>query len=290
MNLKTLIAVGTTLFFWSSSFVAIKVGLESYSPENLALLRYLIASLVLIPLFRKNRLSLPKIRDFPPILILGFLGFTVYNVALNYGETGTTAGAASFLIGQIPIFTTLLAIILLNERPNYSTFLGMAISFVGVFLITLGEGKGFSFEPKALFILLAAISESLYFVLQKPYLSKYKPIELTACSIWAGTAFMLVFFKGLVEEVKKASISASLSGIYLGIFPAALAYITWNYALSIIPASRLTSCLYFSPAITIIISWIWLKELPSILSLIGGGIAMVGALIVIDTRALNQRF
>ena len=119
------------------------------------------------------------------------------------------------------------------------------------------------FDPGAFLILLSAFCAGIYFVLQKPYLRKYSALELTAYSIWAGTLFMLVFLPGLTQAVGKAPINATLAVIYLGVFPAALAYVTWTYVLSRFPASNAVSFLYLNPALAILVAWIWLGEIPT---------------------------
>src|SRR5688500_12644360 len=86
-----------TIVFWASAFAGIRVGLESFSPTSLALLRYLVASLVLLIIAIIRRRPLPQLRDMPAIALLGFLGFSAYNVALNIGEIAVSAGVASFI-------------------------------------------------------------------------------------------------------------------------------------------------------------------------------------------------
>ena len=68
--------------------------------------------------------------------------------------------------------------------------------------------------------------------------------------------------------------------IYLGIFPAAIAYVLWNYALSRMPASLLSSFLYLSPVIASFIAWVWLGEVPALLTILGGTLAILGVLLV----------
>jgi len=250
--------------------------LAGYSPFELALLRFLIASFALLIYGAAVGLRPPAREDLPKLAVLGLLGFTVYHLALNYGEQTVSAGAASMLIASGPIFTALLAVVFLGERLRVWGWLGILLGFVGVALIAVGEGGGLRFDPGAFWIVLAAFSASLYFVFQKPLHARYSPFEITAYTLWAGSLWMLPFAPGLVEAVRQAPPPATWSVVYLGIGPAALAYVFWNHALSRMPASRVTSFLYVSPVLAILIAWCWLGETPTPVSLFGGVVALLG--------------
>lgn len=277
------VLLGLTVFFWASAFAGIRAGLDAFSPGHVALLRLGVASLALGAYAAVVRMPLPEARDLPAIALAGFLAFTVYHVSLSYGEVTVSAGPASLLVNTAPIFTALLATAFLGERLKVLGWAGMVISFSGAALIALGEGQGFALAPGAFIILLAAVSVSVYLIIQRPYLRKYGALNFTAYALWAGTLFTLVFLPGLVPELRAAPPQTTLAMVYLGVFPTAVAYVTYAYVNSVMPASRAVSFLYLVPALAFLIAWVWLGEVPGILSVVGGVIVLSGVILV-NTR------
>jgi drug/metabolite transporter (DMT)-like permease len=281
MTFKTKFAIAVAIFLWASAFVGIRAGLQGYSPEGLALLRYIIASIFMgIIYFRLKNKNKMRLNDISSLILIGAIGIGLYNITLNYGELSISSGVACFIISQAPIITTFLAVLFLGEQLNLSRFMGLLVSILGVIFITMGEKGGFHWDKSIFYMLIATVASAFYSVLQKPYLKKYHVIEVTTYLIWGGTLFLLLYISHLQQDLLHASAKATLMVIYLGIFPAAFGYIAWSYALAEIPAGRAVSFLYFTPFLATFLGWICLGEVPVWLSIVGGVLAIFGVWLV----------
>lgn len=273
-----------TVLIWGSTFAANSFSLRGgYSAGHLILFRFIIASIIfgIIAFIPKLKFRLPEKRDIWKIALLGWVGISGYHICATFGQLTISAGTAGMLIGSGPIFTTIFAILILKERLSKVGWVGLAFGFIGISLIALGSGDTtFGIAPGVFLTILAAIATSIFFVYQKPLFKKYSAIELTAYFTWAGTIPFLIFAPGLFETIQSASIEVNMTALYIGIFPTAVAYLTWAIALSQANASSISSVLYLEPVIAIIVAWIWLNELPASLSIIGGLIAISSVLIV----------
>ena len=277
---KTVAALAATLVLWASAFAAIRKALQHYAPTHLAFSRFLVASVVLAVVATFSKVRLPVLSDVPRVLLVGLLGIAGYNIALNYGEVTVTAGAASFIVNTVPIWTSLLSVILLRESVSPVAWLGIGLSFSGVALIAASESGGFRFGAGAMALVCAAIFQALYFVLQKPLLTKYGAFPVVCYAVWAGTFAMLPFALNLKSGLVTADDSSSVAVLYLGVFPSTVAYLCWSYVLERMPASRAAPFLYVVPVLTLAIAFVWLGERPAVLSLAGGLLALGGVVLV----------
>lgn len=277
LDLKLIGAHLITIILWASAFPGIRFALTVYSPEHISLLRLLVGSFMLLIVAFILRIRLPEVRDIPVILLFGFLGFSVYQTALNYGEQTISAGVASLLVSTTPIFTALLALAFFREKFGFTGWIGAFIGFIGVAFISLGGStENLSFNFGVILVLVASLSESIYFTFQQLYLKKYGFVTFTMYAIWAGTLFMLIFAPGLGTAIVNAPVDITMAIVYLGIFPTVIPYFTLAYIISRTGASEGTSSLFLTPVFAFLIAWIWLGEIPTVYTIIGGVLTLLG--------------
>ncbi|GHH97743.1 DMT family transporter [Neobacillus kokaensis] len=284
MNTKAFILAFITVMIWGSSFPAIQAGLHGgYSPGHLVLIRYLIASALfaIYALWPGVKFRLPRKQDILKIAALGWVGISIYHICVTFGQQTVSAGTAAMIVASTPIFSALIAVFILKERLGLFGWVGLALGFSGIAIITLGTSEASIQNMKGVFLLLiAAFATSMLFAFQKPLLSRYTSMELNAYFTWAGTLPFVIFFPGIISDIQHATMEANFSVIYIAIFPTAIGYVTWALATGAGKASSVTSLLYIEPVFSILIAWIWLHELPGFISIIGGVVAISGVVVV----------
>jgi drug/metabolite transporter (DMT)-like permease len=284
VNALGIVAVVVTVVLWASAFVGIRAIGPTFSPGSLTLGRLAVAAVVLgalvLPQLRKSR-QLPQGGEWWPILAYGVMWFGGYNVALNAAEHLLDAGTSAMLINVAPILVAAMAGIFLKEGFPRWLVIGSLVAFGGVALIALGSGPGSGQRPTAdvagvLLCLLAAVLAAVSVIIQKPVLRKFPAGQATWFGIMVGAVCCLPFTGQLVSELQAAPLPATLGLAYLGVFPTAIAFTTWAYALSLIDAGKLAATTYLVPGTTILISWLVLSEIPTTWGLVGGAVCLVG--------------
>ena len=276
---RSMAAAALVIVLWASSFVAVKLALTDLDPGPLALTRYGVAALVFLGLHCFRRCKLPSLPDCLRLALSGALGIALYNYALNRGQLTVSAGVASLIVNTVPLWTALLSALFLRESISPMGWLGALISFSGVALICWSRAGLTGFDSGISLILLAALSQAAYFILIKPLLQRYTALDLTSYVVWFGFLFLLPFGAGLAEDLQASSMLTLGAVLFLGIGPAALAYLAWSYVLSTMPAGRASNLLFLVPVVAIALGWIVLGETPPPIAVLGGAVAIGGVLL-----------
>ncbi|HEY1177876.1 MAG TPA: DMT family transporter [Phytomonospora sp.] len=291
---RALAAAGITVLLWSSAFVAIRGAGEYFSPGALALGRLASGTVVLMAIVLIRRAGLPPKAAWPGIVVSGVFWFGVYMVALNWGEQEVDAGTAAMLVNVGPILIALLGGWLLKEGFPPKLMAGMAVSFAGAVVVGVAMSSGGKASVLGVVLcLVAAATWAVGVVAQKPALRYASALQMTAYGCLVGMVACLPFAGKLVAEVEKAPLSATLNMVYLGVFPTALAFTTWAYALARTTAGKMGATTYIVPAVVVVMSWIALREVPGWLTFVGGALCLAGvavsrakkrALVALDTK------
>lgn len=282
-RLLPLAAVAFTLVSWASAFVAIR-HLGGHVPAgSLSLGRLLVAVVVLggMVLGSRGRIRLPQRGSWPLIALGGASWIGVYNVTLNAGEQRVDAGTAALLIQVGPILVAIFATIFLGERLTRWVLVGIAVGFTGVVLIGRASSSGDNGDLVGVaLVLVAAATFAVGVISQKRLLGcGLTALEMTFWFYVVGTVVCLPWSGELVGVVADSSTSDLVWIAYLGVFPSALAFTTWAYALSHADAGKFAMTTFLVPFITTLIAWALLDEVPPAMAFVGGVLCISGVLI-----------
>ena len=270
-------AAGVTVVLWASAFVAIRGAGREFSPGALALGRLACGTVVLGLVAWRRREPWPQRAAWPGIAVSGFLWFGVYMVALNWGEQKVDAGTAAMVVGLGPVIVALLSGWLLKEGFPRNLMAGLAVSIAGVVVVGVATSRiGHASTAGVLLCLAAAVSFGTAVVIQKKALGHASSVQVITFGAAVGTLACLAFAGQLVSEVATAPLSSTLSACYLGVFPTAIGFSTWGYALARTPAAKMGATTYLVPALTVLMSWAILGQVSSWLSIAGGSLCLAG--------------
>jgi drug/metabolite transporter (DMT)-like permease len=272
-----LIAASTTVVLWGSAFVVIRAVGTSLSPGPLAFVRLLVAAVILVVIALVYRNPVPRGRALALIAGYGVLWFAGYTTVLNWAEQHLDAGTAALLVNFAPVIVAVFAGLFLGEGFPRPLVLGIVIAFVGIVLISVSSSGGT--DNDTLGVVLGLITAVLYaasVLLQKVALRTVDALTATWVGCVVGLLATIPFAPQAIDELRTASAAAIVGAVYLGVGPTAVAFTTWAYALGRTKAGTMAATTLAIPAVAIGISWLFLREIPTAMALLGGVLALIG--------------
>ncbi len=277
------------VFAWSLNFVISKVALREMPATFIVGIRNVVAGLFILPFyFWERRTSGPATwtwKQAPFLFFLGFLGIAMNQLFFVLGISRTTVAHAAVVIGLAPVSTTVVAILMRQERLNIKRVIGMALAIGGVAVLQLthaGEvgGKGAS-ALGDLFIFLSGFSYALFTVLGKRVTASHSGITMNTFA-YAGSGIALLpltWFTSQGVEPGSFSWMAWLSVLYMAVFSSVMGYMILYWALRWMPASRVSMFSYGQPVIATILGIVFLHESPAATMYAGGALVLAGVLV-----------
>ena len=220
-----------TIFCWSLAFVFTRMTLSYFSAASLGFLRYLVASAALIVIAIVKKIKPPKPADWPLFLVSGFFGFFLYMIAFNKGLSSVPAATASVVNATVPVVTALIAGVVYREKVRGFQWVAVVIELIGIAVLTVMSG-GLTQSGGLVWLFLAALSLSTYNILQRKLTKKYTAMQASTYSIFAGTLMLAFFSPTAFRELAAAPAAQYIYVALLGVFPSAIAYVSWSVAFS----------------------------------------------------------
>ncbi|CAN5141489.1 DMT family transporter [soil metagenome] len=277
LSTPVVLAICFTLLCWATAFVVIRGVGAQFGGGALALGRLTVGAIVLALLVIGRRWLRPTWREWLLILSFGVAWFAGYNVALNIAEHTLDAGTTAMVVNIGPLLIAIGAGVFLGEGLPRWVVIGAAVAFLGVVLIGIGQGIGGVGDPVGLlWALLAAVTYAIGVLCQKTVLRRLPSGQVTFLGCAIGVIACLPFAPELVSDLAQAPLPSILGVIYLGVFPTALAFSTWGYVLSRMPASQLGVTTYVVPPLVVLFGFLAFGEVPAVLAVIGGVVCLIG--------------
>lgn len=266
---------------WASSFIVVKNATLEIDPIDLGFLRFLVATpiMFLILFFKKKDVHFPK-KEFPSLIILGLTGVTLLYLFQYVGISYTTASTSAILINTNVLFIAFLSVFLLNETLSAKRILGIALSFLGVFVVVFSNipEENYLFDNLffigSILVLLSAFCWAIYTIIGKRLLKKYDPLVITTYAFSLGTLFYIpLVISDIQVDIQNLTFNGFLSIVYLAIFCSVFGYIGWYYALKSTEASKASVFLNFIPFFAIIMSFFYGEKITFVF--------IIGAILII---------
>ena len=271
-----------TVAMWASAFVAIRALAGTFSPGSITIGRLLVGVVVLVAVARPRALPVISRSDLLRVALFGVLWFGAYSVGLNAGEQEVDAGTAVLLVNLGPILIALFAGVFLKEGISPQLVLGCVVAFLGTGLVAASSSDGGSVTSSTrgvALVLAATLAYGAAATFQRRALRSVPAFWVNLLGMLAASAVCLPFAPGLARELSATSPSQWVWLIYLGVFPTAIGFTTWAYALARTSAGRTAAVNYLIPPLTISLSWLVLGELPALLAIVGGAICVAGVVL-----------
>jgi drug/metabolite transporter (DMT)-like permease len=279
------------VLIWAANYSVIKATLATFRPLAFNILRFAIASFLILSLlwYRERNWRLPK-KDLWKILILGFIGNTLYQIFFIEGIHLTRAGDATLILALSPMTILLLGALFGLERLRPGNVLSFGLAFLGVVLaIYSTASKPTQSAPNPslgnALILVCMICWAIYSLFSASLMQHMSSLRFTALTMSLGTVLLFPFsLPQLMDQNWQAISPAAWGGLlYSACLALTFCYLVWYHGVSTLGNNQTTIYSNLTAPFGILIAWLFLGE-----DL--GWRHFLGILMVLTGIFLNRRF
>lgn len=259
------LAAFITILIWGTTFVSTKVLLDSFSPIEILLIRFLTGYLILWLVY-PHKLTLTDKKQEWYFAAAGLCGITLYYLFENIALTFSKASNVGVIVSVSPFFTAVFHHLFFHgKRPGFRFLGSFFIAMAGICLISFQSRTAVEFNPLGdILAFAAAIIWACYSVLTKKIsVFGYKTIQVTRHTFFYGLIFMLpsLFLSDFQVNIAEfTDLKNLLNFLFLGIGASALCFVTWNFAVSLLGSVKTSVYIYLVPVITAVFSAFFLQE------------------------------
>lgn len=278
-------ALGVMVVVWGVNFSVVKFALVEIDPLAFNALRFVLASVLVGAVLRwRGELALPARADVPRVLLLGLVGNLFYQMCFILGLDRTLAGSAAVMLALTPVMTAFLSMLQGDERPGVRTWGGVALTVLGVALVS---GASFRVAGREAvignFILIGASAAwAAYTVGANPIVRRYGSVATTAWTMWTGTVGLVLVGAPAALRQDWGGVSAAAWGglVFSGAFSIALAYLIWYRGVERIGSTRTAVFANLTPVVALFAAVLLLGEPLGVLPLVGVALTLGGVWVV----------
>lgn len=268
MRTKLYLAFFCVAFFWGTTFLGIKIGVETIPPFILAGIRNFISGFIIITyLFYQKRLEKISIHQFARAFLLSMLMIVLANGLTTYAEKYISSGLASLISTLNPLFVLLINLFLGYEKLSFKTILGIFFGMLGMFLLYQSRIEELlvpEYRFGILAIFIAIISWSIGTIITKKGSTKTLSMLMNVSlqMIIAGVVLTSIQFT-LTPNItyETWSTRSILAMIYLALFGSVVGYVAFSYLLSQISSTKVTILSYANVVVALFLGWLLLDEI-----------------------------
>jgi drug/metabolite transporter (DMT)-like permease len=279
---------------WGSTYLAIKVGVETMPPLLMAAVRNLVAGMIMFPLALRSRraapggLAWPSRKEWLGCAIVGVL-LLVANGAVGIGEQTIPSGLAALLVATVPLWLLSIDAVLNHARLGLAPMAGLALGLVGVGLLSgLGGGSGRVSVAGVIIVLVAAFAWALGTLMTRRVTIPSSPALASGMELLCGGAALLVLSAadGEFGSLHLAHISTRswLALGYLIVAGSIVAFSAYGIAVRVLPTATVATYAYVNPVIAVLLGTLILNERLTP-AMFGGGALIVGAVVLVVRRS-----
>ena len=285
-QLVSILCLFGAVLFWGTSFVATKTALDSFGPMTVIWLRMATAALLFAPVWFFVPKPSYQRGDLKWLALIALLQPCIYYLAEGYAVKFTTSSAAGVISAIVPLLVAVGAWLFLHEHLSARSIIAIAISLVGVAMLSLG-GQTQASAPNPvlgnLLEVLAMVCAAGSMIALKHVSRRYNPWFLTGLQATVGAVFFLPgAIAGGTAGWSSAAPAAWISVVYLGTFVSLGAFGLYNTAVTRMPANRAALSINLVPAVALLAGWLMRGESLTAIQLVGC-VIIVGAVVLSET-------